>query len=246
MGVLSDFDPSIMAQTVPQPDGGLLAGIQPQMQAAPQPQQPEGLLQAPQPGPMDHPGFLERIRTPDEKSGLSLGDKLYMVGDAFGNGDAMQTYQKNHRADAVTAKAEATKRADSQRRNAAFKAAYVNGKFDPAAFVSALGDTSEDLGDVASLAKNLRPERPQTYSTSDGLVSVGEDNKPTLTYPVQHKLPAGLRMGEDGQPEIDPQYLALQTQLANARAGAVASHRAPPRGRAGGASTGLPPNYVPR
>lgn len=247
MGVLSDFDPSIMAQTVPQPDGGLLAGIQPQMQAAPQPQQPEGLLQSPQPGPMDHPGFLERIRTPDEKSGLSLGDKIYMVGDAFGGGEAMQAYQQRHRADMATAKADATKKADAQRRNQAFKAAYVNGKFDPAAFVSALGDQGADLGDVAQLTKTLQPERPRAFSTSAGVVAENPDGGFDMKFPVQQKLPTGLRMGENGEPEIDPEYLALQTQLANARAGAVASHRAPPRGRAGGgASTGLPPGYVPR
>lgn len=99
-------------------------------------------------------------------------------------------------------------------------------KADPSAFVE------ERL-------KARQPEKPVLVNTRLG---------PRLYHPktgeyetledIPEKLPFGWSLDENGNPQIDPQFVAGQGALSNARAAATAAHRAPPRGRSGGGSSG--------
>lgn len=99
---------------------------------------------------------------------------------------------------------------------------------------------------------------PTRINTRDGIVELGPDG-PKLIYGVKPEektptVPFGWTTGPDGLPKFlpggpaDPSYIG---QASGARAGGVAAHRAPPRGRSsggrgssGGASVKLPAGFV--
>lgn len=156
--------------------------IKPGLQATPQgPTAPtkafnaEGLLA--DIGPMQRPDVLTETPSPLQgfaskffgttDQGDTFSDRLYAFGETMGGGDGMgylnarrgdvraQTERAEAKAEKERTKAEA--QADLARRNAAFRGAYKGGRFDPEAYMAAMGDQG-DASEAFSLARALAPK----------------------------------------------------------------------------------------
>lgn len=187
------------------------------------------------------PGFLEKLRTPDDR-GLTFGDKLYAAGSALSDdGDAgvqhLQNVRKDFKADQVLSLA----KEDRARKNAAFKAAYQNGKFDPAAYTSALGDSSVDPSDIAELTRAFSPK-----AGVDGGYSYTQDPTTGETHWGGQRPES---YGEQAAIAREAEQERRNQQLEDiARQGLKIREFSAHRPRAGHASSasGLPPGYVAR
>lgn len=148
MGFMDLFRSKMVPQAGATVDGKF--GINPNMNQAMAPTLPD-------PGPMqtapqmvEQPGFFARQRIPGA-DGISNADRILM-GLMSLNGDTQGAVQYGG-----NLKKTAKDDADRAHKNAALKAAYANGKFDPAAYMKALGN-SGDAADALSIAKELAPK----------------------------------------------------------------------------------------
>jgi hypothetical protein len=209
----------------------------------------QGLLQPPT---MEKgPGLLERARTADPNTGLSFADKLYMLGSAARDeGPDPMKYAQQRRQEAQAG-------ADRGRRNQAFKAAYQGGKFDPAAYASALGDSNVDPSDIAALTNAFRSKR-QILQNAHGIFSADPDAEDgdlqaLQEFEPQERVSPGFEQQPDGSwapikgGPYDPDYIARTTGV---RRDAVVNRPMPRssggRGGRGGSSYAppLPPGFV--
>lgn len=209
------------------------------MMPATQSPPPEGLLHPPQ--QVEGPGLLERLRTPND-SGVSWADKLYAIGGVLGGDSAggmqyLQGKQKDARAQKLLDQA----KADHAAKNAAFRAAYKDGRFDPAAYAAALGSADVDPSDIAQLSKTFAPQggveggRSYTKNPSTGAITWGDSAPPTAAD-LEHQAAEAER--ERHQRIVEDYMLrGLGIKQQNADAGTFRAHKAP----AGAAPSWLPP-----
>lgn len=238
---------------------------QPRMSATPQdpmtvtpyeqPQaEPDGLLSAvPQAGgTFGAPEQMIRPPQIEEKPSLLSGvwdylkspQNLRAVGAALKGDDAWrdvaQMNQQDRLLERETAKQQQAKE-DLARKNAAFKAAYQGGKFNPQAYLEAIGDGG-DAGEAFSLAAKLAPKAgvdggtPYTQDALTGATTWGE----------QREMSPGEVLAAQRQQELDDyreEQIRLreeQLALARQREGRVARGR--PSG--GGAPGKLPTGFI--
>lgn len=88
-----------------------------------------------------------------------------------------------------------------------------------------------------------QPSKPVLVNTRLGPRLYNPDTQEYRTLEnIPERLPPGYRYSEGGEVELDPNFLAGQGRLADARAAATARHRAPPRSGGGGrGGAGIPP-----
>jgi hypothetical protein len=162
----------------PNDSGGLLSSlVEPMQQGAPQ-----EMTQMPdiKPGPSLLGGLKDRLMA--EKDGVGFADRLFAVGEVLQDRDGMgylSGKRDKYRVDqeAVAEKAEA--KADLARRNQAFRNAYRDGKFDPQAYMAAIGDQA-DASEAFLLADKLAPKAGVSGDTpytidNQGNVTWGEE-----------------------------------------------------------------------
>lgn len=120
------------------------------------------------------PGFLDKLRQPDE-NGINFSDRLYAFGAALSDTPEAGMAHLDRRRAAFKDDAKlAEQKADRARKNAAFRSAYKDGKFDPGAYTAALGD-SGDPSDIAELSKTFAPK---TGVDGGFGYSIGPDGNP--------------------------------------------------------------------
>jgi hypothetical protein len=197
-----------------------------------------GLLQK-APVQVEQPGFLHNLidyaKRPETM--LALGTALRSSGGNEGAFADQARIIQGQRADKLLERAQA----DRARKNAAFKAAYQNGKFDPAAYTSALGDSSVDPSDIADLTRAFSPK-----AGVDGGYSYTQDPTTGETHwggqrPESYGEQAAIAR-EAEQERRNQQLEDIARQGLKIRE--FSAHR--PRVGHGGSASGLPPGYVAR
>jgi hypothetical protein len=194
----------------------------------------QGLLQAPT--MTQGPGLMERLRTADPTTGLSMADKIYMIGSAARDeGPDPMKYAQQRRMEVQTTQ-------DRARKNQAFAAAYDpdTGKFNPAKYVAALGGANVDPSDIAQLTNAFKHKR-QIVQDSHGIYSADPESddgdlqtlqaypeKPAPEPTVDHVIGGILQKYQAGQP-LSPQEKELYHRWTNGT---------PPKPRVGGGGHG--------
>lgn len=129
-------------------------------------------------------GALKYLGSNQNLMGIAAGLKG-LGGDENAGFEVAQLNQQRQQRQ-QQAQAQQKKQADLQRKNAAFKAAYRPGadgkvRFDPAAYVDALGDAGEaDIGEIASMHNAMAPktgvsgDTPYTMDDETGGVTWGQ------------------------------------------------------------------------
>lgn len=199
-----------------------------------------GLLQtAPTAGPQE--GFLDRFRKPNEQ-GLSGADKLFAIGDVLGgNADGAMKYLSGKTQEHKAGQQLEQAKADRAKKNAAFKAAYQGGKFDPAAYLAGIGDEA-DLGEAFTLATKLAPKAgvdggtPYTQDPFSGETTWGDRRPMSYSEEQADERAAALEAYREAQLADADERIALSRQ----REGRIAGGRGGGSGKAAGGHGGAP------
>lgn len=157
-----------------EPMDGLLSAVPERLEMG----APEQMIRPPQ--LEEKPSLLAGIgeRLTKEKDGVGFWDRLYAAGEVVGGGDGMGYLQGKRDTYAKTLEKQQAKE-DLARKNAAFKAAYRDGKFNPQAYLDAIGEDG-DVAEAFSLADKLRPKTGVSGDTpytidNEGNVEWGEE-----------------------------------------------------------------------
>jgi hypothetical protein len=189
------------------------------------------------------PGFLDRLKEPDDR-GLTFGDKLFAAGGVLqGDSGGAMSYLQNQRLMSRHLADQDDVKAGHKRRSAAFKAAMTGGKFDPAIY-SQLADEDFDPSDLAAMqnAFGTKPRSGQFLQGAGGQLGYGDPD--TGSYreinPAIPKPPGPLVQDDNGDWVENPAYIALQEHVAAAkRKGAPLA----PRRASGGGRGRAPKSY---
>lgn len=226
-------------------DGLLSSAVEPLQMGA-----PETLTQAPQieEKPSLLQGAIKFLTSPQSIAALGAG----LNGDPASVQMAADIGARR-RDMAAKAEAEQKAKADLARKNAAFKAAYQDGRFNPQAYLDAIGDEGNAL-EAAQLARELGPKR-KVFSNTHGVFAYDENDPESEIETLdeyERPAPVGFEYDEAGvlRPvrggPADPEYIR---QAADVRREAVVSRPMPSRGGGGGGRGGssvppLPPGFV--
>lgn len=143
------------------------------------------------------PGLWSRIKTgamKADESGLTPIDRIYMAGSIATGDDAGAMSYRN----AITTQAEKRRAEDrTKRRNALFRKAYANGKWDGETWKKGLGELGDDydIDEVLAIEKAFGPQN-QVWNTGDGLFA-GDTRDPTTIRRIAKGRPKYMRVGED-------------------------------------------------
>lgn len=194
---------------------------------------PVQAMSAPQ--QMDKPSLLSEawnwLKSPQGMMTISTGLRS-ASGDQDATGPALAYAEQQNKL--------AIQRQAIKAKNAALKAAYANGKFDPQAYMSALAGSDQvevDPSDLSALDKIGQPDL-QYIEGTDGIYQVNKrtgESRRVQAYPVhEQQAPPGFRWADDQHSDVVPLPGYIKGQ------GAIAAvKRAPPR--PGGAGNGVPP-----
>lgn len=175
--------------------------------------------------PQQRPSGADRLST--------LGAALSDAGMALrgGQGNSLARVQEGFRARSEKAKA------DTEMERLQTLASSLYGD-DEEAQLLFLADPSKF---VSQRLEERRPKQPILVNTRLGpRLYNPESGEYRSLEDIPERLPPGYRYDEEGNPVVDPNYVAGQGALAEARAAAQAKYRAPPRGRTGGGGGGRP------
>lgn len=232
-------------QNAPPQDGLLSTLVEPMQQAAPQQMQRMPQLEE---KPSLLSGAMKFMTSPQMLAAIGAGIK----GDGTGVQIAAQLGQQRRELEAMAQK-DAKAKADLARKNAAFKAAYQDGRFNPQAYLDAIGDEGDAL-EAAQLARELGPKR-KVFSNTHGVFAYDENDPESEIETLdeyERPAPVGFEYDEAGvlRPvrggPADPEYIR---QAADVRREAVVSRPMPSRGggrggRGGSSVPPLPPGFV--
>lgn len=210
-----------------------LAGAAPNAPAAPAP-----LLANQEPAAPTSRSYLGGLVKYEPQAGMTGAERMQIIGATLrdvgsglggGQGGSLEAVQEGFRARQAKTEKESLMKRLQQMAGELYpddEEAQLLFKMDPGKFVDAR-------------LKEREPEKPVVVNTRLG---------PRLYHPksgeyekledIPDKLPFGWKLDENGDPMIDPNFVAGQGQLSNVRAAATAAHRAPPRGRSGGGGGG--------
>lgn len=201
-------------------------------------------------------GLLSRIMATGD-DGVTFGDKLYAAGGIIkGEGDPLSQInakRNEYKANEKTRLAEEKQQAARARQAAALRASYVDGKFNPQAYIEAMaGDvTADDLAGFTKLAPKAGVDGGYAYQTDPFTgETVFGDQRP-MSYNEQI---AQDRLDEQERRNLVLEQIALgnlgvrqgQLGLSRQREGRIASQ---PKGSSGGGLGGagapapLPPGF---
>lgn len=201
-------------------------------------------------------GLLSRIMATGD-DGVTFGDKLYAAGGIIkGDGDPLSQINAKRaefKTNEKTRLAEEKQQAARARQAAALRAAYVDGKFNPQAYIEAMsGDvTADELGGFTKLAPKAGVDGGYAYQTDPFTgETVFGDQRP-MSYNEQI---AQDRMEEQERRNQVLEQIAMgnlgvrqgQLGLSRQREGRIASQ---PKGSSGGGLGGagapapLPPGF---
>lgn len=144
----------------PAPDGLLSSAVEPMQMGA-----PEQMMQAPdiEQKPSLLQGAWDWIKSPQGR--LMIGAGLKSLGGDENAGYEAAQIGARMRDERRALEKEAQAKDDLARKNAAFKAAYQDGRFNPQAYLDAIGDEG-DASEAFSLAKALAPQGGVSGDTS--------------------------------------------------------------------------------
>ena len=201
-------------------------------------------------------GLLSRIMATGD-DGVTFGDKLYAAGGIIkGDGDPLSQInakRTEYKANEKTRLAEEKQQAARAKQSAALRASYVDGKFNPQAYIEAMsGDvTADELGGFTKLAPKAGVDGGYAYQTDPFTgETVFGDQRP-MSYNEQI---AQDRMEEQERRNQVLEQIAMgnlgvrqgQFGLSRQREGRIASQ---PKGSSGGGLGGagapapLPPGF---
>lgn len=201
-------------------------------------------------------GLLSRIMATGD-DGVTFGDKLYAAGGIIkGEGDPLSQInakRNEYKANEKTRLAEEKQQAARARQAAALRASYVDGKFNPQAYIEAMaGDvTADELGGFTKLAPKAGVDGGYAYQTDPFTgETVFGDQRP-MSYSEQI---AQDRLDEQERRNLVLEAIAQgrlgvaqgQLGLSQQREGRIASQ---PKGSSGGGVGGagapapLPPGF---
>lgn len=188
---------------------------------------------------------------------------LYGAGDLQGGAAMQQMQQQGQERQQQSQQAEAARKLDYMKRlGVAMQGIPPEQRMQ--AYQEKVGPALQELGmspeDVQAAAGHLDDASLMTFvgeldkqlkfinlgGGGVGLANERTGEFKTLREPTQ-RLPTGMMLDESGNAVPDPNYVALQGQVSDARAGATARHRAPRVGRSGGGAataSGLPAGFV--
>lgn len=167
-------------------------------------------------------------------AGATLRDVAANLGG--GQADALAQVQADYRARQEKAK----KEGELQRLRDWAKELYPN---DPEAQFIFSADP-EKL--IEQRSEAYAPQKPVVVNTRLGPRLYDPKTKQyEVLEDIPDKVPFGWTRGEDGELQVDPNFVAGQGQITNARAAATAAHRAPRRGGGGGGGSAPAPAKVP-
>lgn len=197
-------------------------------------------------------GLLSRIMATGD-DGVTFGDKLYAAGGIIkGDGDPLSQINAKRaefKTNEKTRLAEEKQKAARARQAAALRAAYVDGKFNPQAYIEAMsGDvTADELGGFTKLAPKAGVDGGYAYQTDPftGETVFGEQRP--MSYNEQI---AQDRMEEQERRNQVLEQIAMgnlgvrqgQLGLSRQREGRIASQ---PKGSSGGGVSGALPAGIP-
>lgn len=216
-----------------QPNDGLLSavpealemGAPQQMQGAPTLEEQPSLLS----------GVWDYLKSPQNLAALGGALKNYSGGE--GGVEQAMAIGDRRRHDEQRNEAEEKAKADLAKKNAAFKAAYQGGRFDPQAYMAAIGDGG-DAAEGFSLAAKLAPK-----GGVDGGTAYTEDPiTGEIVWGEQRGMSPAEKLAEQRAQQLE-EYRRQQLEdaderiaLARQREGRVAA--GPRRGGGGGGSHG--------
>lgn len=221
------------APTPPVPDGMVA------------PSQPVGPMQAP-PQTTERPSLLSEAwnwaKSPQGM--LTIGTGLRSLGGDQNAGMDAVRIGAQLRQEATQRQQQQKTQEDRARVNAALKASYASGQFDPKALVNALSDADVDLGEIATTARAFEPRRKYVEGP-DGIYEIDEDagtSRRISDFPdEQPNAPSGFRWNETGDGlELIPGYAEGVGQVSGVRRDAVVDRPMP---RQGGGRGGRPRSY---
>ena len=183
--------------------------------------------------------FLDRLGAPSP-DGVSFRDRLFAVGAGLqGDTSGAASYLQNARNNAERLADKAKLQNDQARKAAAFKAAWVGGKFDAGVYAQMAGDAL-DASDVASFDRAFNPTGSFQSAGGGGLyyTNPSDHTATQVVAPPPRKVTAFNDDGTMNDEWIKQRALEAELVAHGRRVGA------PPVGRSGGgATTGRPAGY---
>lgn len=188
-------------------------------------------------------GFLDKLNAPDER-GLTLADKLGAAGQIMqGDTGGGLSYLQRQRVAADQLAQRDKQEASLARKNAAFKAAYQNGSFNPQVYAEMAGDDDASLADdIAGMEKAFSPNMQFMNAGSDIYGLDPRTGQGHMVAQGSQRIPFGWEMDAEGNPRpmkggpYDPGYI-YEKGAAERKAKPLAGRA--PRGGGGGMS-GIP------
>lgn len=194
----------------------------------------------------EQPSLLSRVGNflTSPQNMAAIGAALHNASGGSGGVEMAQQIGERRRQEEKQAVDKAKALADLQRKNAAFKAAYRNGKFDPQAYIDAIGDTG-DATEAFSLAKALAPQggvdggTAYTRDPITGEVTWGEQRP--MSYAEQQAIERDRALEEYRRAQLEDADERIA--ISRSREGRIS--RGGGGGRSGGGAVpALPPGFV--